>query len=324
MLAIRRLKKTGCIFLVLIAAMLFVAQGCVDSSGYVTVDLSETVAAERPGSQAPERPYLRVAVAAMISPQETFIYYRQFLAYLGDQLDREIRLVQRKTYGEINKLFGQGLIDLGFICSGPFAAGNEKCGFKAIAIPQVQGSNFYQSYLIVNKDSSLQKIEDLRGRIFAFTDPESNTGRLVPIYWLQQKGETAETFFKSNIYTYSHDNSILAVARRLVDGAAIDGHIWEYYSNKNPVHTSRTRIIKKSEPFGNPPVVTSAHLPAQLEERIRQVLFSMHLNPAGKKILDELMIDRFIAPEEAWYDPIRRMKQAVSLAEGKTHANAKP
>jgi len=70
--------------------------------------------------------------------------------------------------------------------------------------------------------------------------------------------------------------------------------------------------------------VTSAHLPAQLEERIRQVLFSMHLNPAGKKILDELMIDRFIAPEEVWYDPIRRMKQAVTLAEEKTHANAKP
>lgn len=324
MLTICRLKKTGCFFGILITAMLFAAQGCVDSSGYVTVDLSETIAAERPKSQAPEKPYLRVAVAAMISPKETFIYYRQFLDYLGEQLDREIQLVQRKTYGEINALFGHGLIDLGFICSGPFAAGNKKYGFKAIAIPQVRGSNFYQSYLIVNKDSPFQKIDDLRGRIFAFTDPESNTGRLVPVYWLQQKGETPETFFKMNIYTCSHDNSILAVARKLVDGAAIDGHIWEYYSTQNSVNTSRTRIIKKSEPFGNPPVVTSVHLPAQLEERIRQVLFAMHLNPVGKRILDELMIDRFIAPEEAWYDPIRRMKQAVSLAEEKTHANAKP
>jgi phosphonate transport system substrate-binding protein len=126
-----------------------------------------------------------------------------------------------------------------------------------------------------------------------------------------------------NIYTYSHDNSILAVARNLVDGATIDGHIWEYYNQVDPVNTSKTRIIKKSEPFGNPPVVASVYLPPQLKERIREILFSMHLNPEGQKILAELMIEQFVATEEKWYDSIKQMKQNVSLLEEKTDANAK-
>lgn len=62
-----------------------------------------------------------------------------------------------------------------------------------------------------------------------------------------------ESFFKRITYTYSHDNSILAVAKGLVDGAAVDGHKWEFYNAKNPYFTSKTRVIKKSDYFGSPP-----------------------------------------------------------------------
>jgi phosphonate transport system substrate-binding protein len=269
-------EKIGWIFSFLIVVMLLTSQGCGDSSGYVNVDLSKTISVERPGSQLSGEPYLKVAVAAMISPKDTFIYYRQILDYLGDQMGRKTQLVQRKTYGEINALFKKGEVDVGFICSGPYAADSLRYGFEALATPKVRGTYFYQSYLIVNKNSPFQKLEDLR-----------------------------------------------AVARNLVDGATIDGHIWEYYNQVDPVNTSKTRIIKKSEPFGNPPVVASVYLPPQLKERIREILFSMHLNPEGQKILAELMIEQFVATEEKWYDSIKQMKQNVSLLEEKTDANAK-
>jgi phosphonate transport system substrate-binding protein len=101
----------------------------------------------------------------------------------------------------------------------------------------------------------------------------------------------------------------MAVAESLVDGAAVHGLIWEYYKRRNFNHTAKTRIIKKSIPFGNPPVVASALMPNQLKEQIQRCLFTMHLDPDGKKILDELMIDRFITPNEEWYDPILVMKK---------------
>jgi phosphonate transport system substrate-binding protein len=265
-----------------------------------------------------------VAVGAMISPKETFVYYRQILDYIGTNLGKNVELVQRKTYGEINELFGKGEIDLAFVCSGPYATGKEKFGFELLATPLVQGSHFYHSYLIVNKDSPFRRLEDLRGRVFAFTDPDSNTGKLVPTFWLAQMGERPENFFGKTVYTYSHDNSILAVARGLVDGATIDGLIWEYYHHNNPTFTSKTRIIRKSEPYGIPPLVASRHFPSALKGSIRRLLLSMHQDPEGQQILSALMIDRFIAPQEEWYDSIRQMKQGLISLDKNTHAAAKP
>ncbi len=196
------------------------------------VDFNQTIVVERSDSPIPELVAFNVAVAAMISPKETFGYYRQLLDYIGEKLGREVQFIQRKTYGEINGLLGNGQIDLAFICSGPYVVGKEKYDFELVATPQVQKSRYYQSYLIVNKASKFKRLEDLRGRVFAFTDPESNTGKLVPTYWLFEIGEQPETYFSKTIYTYSHDNSILAVSKALVDGATVDGLIWEYYNQK--------------------------------------------------------------------------------------------
>jgi phosphonate transport system substrate-binding protein len=290
-----------------ILAMLIAVYGCSGDSDAVVVDFSKTVAVERPASPDLESARLRVAVAAIISPKETFIFYRQLLDYIGAKLGREIEFVQRKTYGEINELLAKGQIEMAFICSGPYAFGKEKYGIELLATPQVQNSHFYQSYLIVNKNSVFRSLADLRGRIFAFTDPDSNSGKLVPTVWLAQMGEKPETFFRKTIYTYSHDNAILAVARGLVDGAAVDGLIWEYFHQKNPIFTSKTRIIRKSEPYGIPPIVASKALTLQLKTLIRQELFAMHQDPEGRKILHELLIDRFINPRDEWYDSIRKI-----------------
>jgi phosphonate transport system substrate-binding protein len=295
----------------IIGCLIFVfgiyVSGCGKDSDAVGVDFSKTVAVERPKSPAPESTQLKVAVAAIISPKETFIYYRQLLDYIGNKMGREIQFIQRKTYAEINELLGKGQIDLAFICSGPYVVGKEKYGFQLVATPEVQNSHFYHSYLIVNKTSAFRKLEDLRGRVFAFSDPDSNTGKLVPTHWLSQLSERPETFFGKTIYTYSHDNSILAVAKELVDGAAVDGLIWEYYHRKNPIFTSKTRIIRKSEPYGIPPMVASNIIPIELMTKIRSLLFSMHEDPKGRAILKELMIDRFIAPQDKWYDSIRKI-----------------
>ena len=317
-------RKTVLLLGLLFLIMAIAVSGCGKDSDAVVVDFSKTIAVERPASQISQAATFNVAVAAMISPKDTFGYYRQLLDYIGEQLGREVQFIQRKTYSEINELLGIGQIDLAFICSGPYAAGKEIFDFELIATPRVQKSNFYQSYLIVNKASQFNRIEDLKGRVFAFTDPDSNTGKLVPTYWLFEMEEQPETYFSKTIYTYSHDNSILAVAKGLVDGAAIDGLIWEYYHQKDPAFTSRTRIIRKSEPYGIPPIVASKHLSSELKDRIRQLFFSMHNDPKGQKILAELMIDKFIAPKDEWYDSIRQMDLKIALMEKKKNEISKP
>ena len=305
----------------LLAALAF---GCGSDGDRAVVDFDKTLPVTRPGDQASRHPSLRVAVAAMVSPKETFDLYRQLLQYLSRRVGKDLEFVQRQTYAEINDLLQRGDIDLAFICSGPYATGKGSLQFEPLAVPMVQGSHFYQSYLIVNKNSSFNHLEDLKGHSFAFTDPHSNTGKLVPSYWLTELGEQPETFFSQIIYTYSHDNSIMAVSRGLVDGASVDSLIWEYYQAKEPSFTAQTKVIKKSVPYGIPPLVASRHLPSEDRDRLKQVLLTMHQDPEGRQILGKLLIDRFAPLQEEWYEPIRQMYQNLTQVQEGSHEAQKP
>lgn len=298
--------KTSPLFLALLL-LLTLSMACQPESETTRVDFTKTIPETAPVMQTASSAPLKFAIAAMISPRATAVHYRELVDYVSHQLNRPVELVQRKTYSEINQLLGQGRIDLAFICSGPYFTGEEQQGFEAIAIPQVRGSTLYQSYLIVNQGSPFATLGDLRGRVFAFSDPDSLTGKLVPTRWLAQIGETPETFFSEVIYTYSHDNSILAVAKGLVDGAAVDSLVWDYLRERDPTWTSSTRIIKKSEAYGIPPIVVSKSVAQDVRQGVEKIIFSMHDEPNGKKILQGLMIDRFSPPDEEWRQTIRRI-----------------
>ncbi len=317
-----RFGPTWLIILVLSLGVVLSTNGCGGDGDRAEVDFDQTLPLARPGDHASRNPPLRVAVAAMISPKETFDQYRQLLEYLSRRVGKDLEFVQRKTYAEINELLRRGDIDVAFICSGPYATAKGSLNLEPLAVPLVHGSHFYQSFLIVHKNSPFTRLEDLRGRSFAFTDPNSNTGKFVPTYWLTELQERPETFFNQTIYTYSHDNSIMAVSRGLVEGAAVDSLIYEYYKEKNPGFTARTKVIKKSQPYGIPPLVASGHLSQRDRDRLQQVLLAMHQDPEGRRILGELFIDRFIPLKEEWYEPIQRLHQ--KLAQLKEQSNAAP
>ena len=59
------------------------------------------------------------------------------------------------------------------------------------------------------------------------------------------------------------------------------------------------------------------------KEIIKQVVFNMHLDSNGKKTLDKLMIERFVLPDEKWYEPIRQMEFALKPSGDLTHATKK-
>ncbi len=301
----KRIKSTVLFSLILFFTLL--GSGCEKSNDYEFVNLSEKLEPEKLTPSISGSKQLRVAVAAMISPKETLVYYEELLDYIGNEVGYEVALIQRKTYSEVNELFPKRLIDLAFVCSGPYANERAKYKFEGLATPIVRGKPFYQSYMIVQKNSSYNSLEDLRGKIFAFTDPDSNTGTLVPHFWLYQRNETPESFFNRITYTYSHDNSIFAVAKGLVDGATVDGHKWEFYNAKNPYFTSKTRVIKKSDHFGSPPLVASSFLNPQLKADIQNAILTMHKSDVGKKILENLFIDRFELPKDEWYENIQSM-----------------
>lgn len=265
-----------------------------------------------PNAPDNEKRALRVAIAAMTSPERTTQSYARLIKLIGERIGRPVEIAQRKTYAETNAMVEKREVDFAFVCSGAYVEGRDKFGMEILAVPVVHGQKVYYSYILGRRDGPARSFDDLRGKRFAFTDPKSNTGSLVPRFMLAQRHETAKSFFADSFFTYSHDNSIHAVAQGMADGAAVDSLIWEYFNATGSTDTSRTRIIEKSPPYGIPPVVVHPAADVQLTSRLRAVLFSLHKDPLAIALLKELQIDRFEAGEDAMYDSVRLMERWIA------------
>jgi len=145
-----------------------------------------------------KRPVFRIAVGAMISPKTTKGLYNDFLRIVGDELGRKTVFSQRKTYAEINQLVKNQELDLAWVCSGPYVEGHREFGMEILAVPMVNGKPVYYSYILANSSSTISSFQELKGKKFAFTDPYSNTGSLVPTYMLAQMGETPQSYLKKH------------------------------------------------------------------------------------------------------------------------------
>ena len=250
----------------------------------------------------------RVAVSSILSPIETLDGYEPLLKYLEVQLGRPVVLLQRRTYQEVNQLLQDRGVDLAFVCSGGYTAGQ---GMELFAMPEVRGSRTYQSYIIVRSGLATGSLASLAGHSFAFTDPLSFSGHMAPQSMLIAQKLSPQTHFSRSFFTFSHDNSIRSVVEGLVDGAAVDSMIYDRILAQRPEWAGKVRIVEKSLSVGNPPVVVPQGLDPGLKEKVQAILLKMHEDPNGKEALRRLDYDRFILPEPELYEAIKPIWQAV-------------
>lgn len=301
-------------FFLLLFLVLVTAVACDRKRTEVNMEQPATMAVPAKGED--QRPQLRIAIGAMISPETTRIYYEKLLSLIAERLGRRATFSQRRTYAEVNDLVRKREADLAFVCSGPYTQGKQEFGMELLVVPVANGKSVYYSYIIAGTGSPIQSFNDLRGKKFAFTDPQSNTGSLVPTYMLAKRGETPASFFHEYFYTHSHDNSIRAVAEGQADGAAVDSLIWEFINKIDPTLTSRTRIVEKSPPYGIPPVVVHPALDADTKLALKQILLSLHNDPEARVLLDKIQIDRFVEGNDGMYNTVREMSRWLQRQTG--------
>jgi phosphonate transport system substrate-binding protein len=299
-------------FLIFVLLMVLIS-GCVDKTEKINLSV-----VEEPQIVVND-PAIRVAIASVVSPKESYEYYEDLIQYTSRKIGGSVKIVQRRSYQEINELIKNNELDFAFVCSGAYIDGNSEFGMKLLVVPVVYNKTTYNSYIIVHNESNFTDITDLRGKKFAFSDPLSNTGKLYPTYRLYLINETPDSFFgkdeqgKNNwFYTYSHDNSIIAVAEKLAEGAAVDSLVYEYMKETHPDIIAKTRILEISPPFGIPPIVVSKDIDPFLEEKLRTIFLDMNSDEEGIKFLANVRVDRFTQPNDSAYDSIREMRKHVS------------
>jgi len=230
--------------------------------------------------------------------------------YLEQRLGRPVGFVQRGSYREIMALLLRGEIDAAWLCGLPYVERQSR--MSLVAVPVYQGAPLYRSFLIVPKhDLATDSWEDLPAGVFAFSDPDSNSGYLYPRFSMKTAGIDPERHFRKTFFAHGHRNVVESVAAGLADAGAVDSYVWETLRKDHPELTAGTRVVLRSETFGFPPVVARADLPQGEMSDLRRVLVDMAEDPEGQVLLDLVNLDGFVTARPSLYDSIGEMARSL-------------
>ena len=150
-------------------------------------------------------------------------------------------------------------------------------GFAPFAMMASKKDEYgYEMEIIVQAEGPIRKVEDLKGRNVAFTDPNSNSGFKAPSALLKaQYGLEAPRDFKT-AFSGKHDNSILGVANKDYDAAAIANSVLKRMAARNVVDSSKIRSIYKSQTFPTTAYGLAYNLKPELAEKVKQGFFNFN------------------------------------------------
>lgn len=230
----------------------------------------------------------------------------EWRVYLEVRLKRPVEFIQRDRYRDTMDLLQQQKVEFAWICDYPYVMLKNEVRLLSVAINNDKPT--YRSYLIVpTRDTLTRTVLDLKGSVFAYADPYSNTGYLVPRFEIKSSGADPATFFKRTFFTWSHRKVIDAVAAGLVQGATVDSYVWDSLSQVRPDITAKTRIAWKSEEYGFPPMVAHRNVPEADFKRMQDILLGMADEPQGRAMLERLNLNGFITGTPKLYDRVAEM-----------------
>ena len=228
--------------------------------------------------------------------------------YLAKELNMPVEMVFRSSYREIITELSKGKMDVCLTGAYMYVLTREEADIRPLVRRKKFGTPLYHSIVVVRKDSGINTMEDLRKKIFAFTDKESTTGYLLPMSMMRKMGiHTVAQYFSEVIYTGNHDSVLLAVHSRNVDGAAMSSTRWR---PENPL-VKELKIIWKSEPILLGPFSVRGELDDALVTRIKKAFLKIGKTPDTIDLSKHIQIEGFEEAIDSDYDTIRKARKWI-------------
>jgi phosphonate transport system substrate-binding protein len=271
-------------------------------------------------SAAPTGPTIKVAMSAAFVSEGGVHLYKDLTEYLSGKTGTTVEFVRGLGYETINAMIESGAVDIAFMCGLPYVILHDRPEPAAtlIAAPVMKNKRYgdqpkYFSDLIVAKESRFQKLDDLRGATYVFNEEISNSGHNLPLYRLAKAG-FAGKFFGTVLRSGSHEESIRMVAAGKADASYVDSLVLEYDQARSEESAMKVRVIDSVGPAGIPPIAASAKTPRDVVAKFENALLAMHRDEKGRKVLDDLLVERFAHVDDKNYDDIREMRQFAKKA----------
>jgi phosphonate transport system substrate-binding protein len=247
--------------------------------------------------------------------------------YLQRALDMQVSLVRTSSYSTIIEAMRADKIDISGMGPFTYVIASEKTRVEPLVAmgDEINGPNFYRSYLITHRNSGILSMDDVVERagelVLQFVDPASTSGHLIPRSYLMELGLEPEEHFARTIFGMNHTATILTVKSEKVDIAGCASSAMERLLRSGTVAEEDFVILWQSPPIPTSPLVIRANLPTGFKSEVRQAYLNMKTaDPAAWKVVTSQYTDStliYMATHDSVYAPLRRLAYQIDLLKEK-------
>jgi phosphonate transport system substrate-binding protein len=235
--------------------------------------------------------------------------FRDFVRYLAARLssasDIEGRVVVAPTLFQLAKLFEQKKVDFYMESPYPTYLVNDVHGVAKLLLRRWKGGMAeYRSLIFVRKNGEINRLEDLRGKVLVFEDPESTSGHFLPKSFLTRKGFkfTDKSRFNPDAsptdigYLFANSPEKVVdwvLTKKVAAGAFSD----DDYARLDAKKRSDITILAETEQLPRHLLSVRKDFAPALADRLEKTLLAMHEDDQARRILKK-------ADDTTKFDPL--------------------
>ncbi|ODR98878.1 phosphonate ABC transporter substrate-binding protein [Methyloceanibacter methanicus] len=212
--------------------------------------------------------------------------WKEFLDHLSEATGKSVQFFPVQSNAAQIEAMRAGRLHVAGVNTGSNPLAVACAGFRPFTMmASDDGSYGYEMEIITYPGSGIEKPEDLKGRVLAFTAETSNSGFKAPSALLKSEfGLERDTDFTPR-FSGAHDNSILGVANKDYDAAAIANSVKARMIDRGLVTEDQLKTIYTSQTFPTTGFGMAYNLKPELQDKIREAFFSFDWK--GTKLLEE-------------------------------------
>ena len=256
---------------------------------------------------AQERKDLTLWVYPFLPATELTRRFTPLANHLAAELQRPVHVRVQSTYQTHLDFVGQDQADIAYMGPASYVLLRMKYGAKPLLARQEEGgASFFHGVIVVRRDSPLTSLAELAGKRFAFSNPNSTMGHVVPRAMLAQAGVPVSRLGHFE-FLDSQPNVALAVLGGYFDAGAVRDEFFVEYEKQG------LRALATSPPMPEHLFLTRSTLPPPLVERLRKLLHAISSGPRGKEILSAIKssVTGLVPAEPRDYDSLEQLVRST-------------
>ncbi|MBM3260117.1 MAG: phosphate/phosphite/phosphonate ABC transporter substrate-binding protein [Candidatus Sericytochromatia bacterium] len=260
---------------------------------------------------APAREVLRIGFVPSDKFDEMFRKVAPLVADLSRRLGVRVVPFVATDYTGVVEAMANRKLDAAFLAPLAYVFAEQKARVRLMLKAVRNGRQVFYSAIIVRKESPIRKLDDLRGRTFAFGDPLSVAGTIFPSALLRTNGIDPDSDLR-RLPGGGHDATVLAVLHGKAEAGAVfcndpqgkEG-AWTVFLKK-PEERQAFRTIAVSKAIPNDVFCVRPDLTPGLAKRLKSAFLDMGRTPEGRRRFKEIYnIDAFVEARPSDYDSVR-------------------